>query len=53
MVQRLQPMLLPMGKRYAPVKKVALVPAFSLIKMPGGDGTLSVKLKSMVMEFMI
>ena len=27
------------GKRYAPVKVLAIIPASSLIGMPGGDGT--------------
>jgi len=42
-----------MEKRSALAKRVALVPVFSLIKMPSGDGTLFVRPGSMVMGFMI
>ena len=38
MEQRSKLMSSPTEKRYAPVKVLAIIPASSLIGMPGGDG---------------
>jgi len=52
MEQRLKLMPPPTGKRYALAKSLVIIPASSLIGMPSGDGTFSMRFGYMGTGFM-